>query len=159
MTTKLLSMCCKATAKVDMSGASPYFCTSCGKGCGTTTERTGFGSKPSTLSTKRKPTGERDLFIQLYAKCQGRSEVSGEKLLPPEHPMFHFQGSHCLPKGTYPDYRLDPRNIAMVTVAEHEYWHGTPKGILLADPNWAPIVARYKALQAEAESRNLEPKQ
>lgn len=156
MKTKLLSTCCKAPAKVDQSGEGTgfYFCTQCVKGCDVTGERTGFGSKPSTLSTVRKPTGERSVFVELWAKCGGKSEVSGAKLLPPEHPQFHFCGSHLLPKGTYPDYRLDHRNVVMMTPDEHEHWHREPKGVLLADPKWAPIVARYMALKKEAERKH-----
>lgn len=153
---KLISTCCSAPAKPDISGEGTgcFFCTSCVKPCDVKSERSGFGSKPSTLSKVRKPTGERALFVDLWAKCGGKSEVSGAKLYPPEHALFVHQGSHLLPKGTYPDYRLDPRNIAMVTPDEHEYWHSTPKGVLLADPRWAPIVARYKALQREAETKS-----
>lgn len=151
----LLSSCCNAKARVNMREGG-YFCDTCGKNCSAKAKRTGFGSQPSTLNTVRKPTGERPLFIALWAKCGGKSEVSGEPLHPPEHHLFHFQGSHLLPKGTYPDYRLDPRNLVMMTPDEHEHWHRTPRGLLLADPKWAPIVARYKALQAEAE-RKSEP--
>lgn len=155
MTHKLLSTCCKAPAKPDISGdgTGMYFCTSCVKPCDVKSERSGFGSRLSTLSKVRKPTGERALFVELWAKAGGKSEVSGAKLYPPEHALFVHQGSHLLPKGTYPDYRLDPRNVVMITPEEHETWHREPKGVLLADPRWAPIVARYKALQREAETK------
>ena len=156
MTTKALSRCCTAKARVNVRDGG-YFCDACGKDCGTKQEASGFGSKASTLSKVRKPTGERDVFIQLWAKCGGKSEVSGTQLLPPEHPQFHFQGSHILPKGRYPDYRLDPRNIVMVTIEEHQQWHEHPASCE-NDPAWRPILQRAKALKAEAEQKYNTPK-
>lgn len=153
MNTKMTSTCCKAKAKMNLRDAG-WFCTACGEPCSAKSERGGFGAKGSTLCSVRKVSGQRELFVQGWAKCGGRSEVSGEKLLPPEHPQFHFQGSHLLPKGSYPDYKLDPRNIVMMTMEEHETWHREPKGLLLADPKWAPIVARFKALQTEAHRKD-----
>ena len=153
MTTKTLSLCCSARVKVNVRDGG-YLCSKCGEDCTTKTERTGFGSKPSTLSKVRKVTGERELFVGLWAKCGGKSEVSGEKLPDPASPLFHYCGSHLLPKGTYPDYRLDPRNVVMMTPQEHERWHAEPKGLLMVDDRWKPIVERYLALKREAETKN-----
>lgn len=152
----LLSTCCNAKSRVNMREGG-YFCDSCGENCKPKQERTGFGAKASTLSTVRKPTGERPLFIALWAKCGGKSEVSGEPLFPPEHHLFHFQGSHLLPKGRYPDYRLDPRNIVMITCEEHQQWHEHPASCD-NDPAWRPILQRAKALKAEAEQKYNTPK-
>lgn len=153
MKTKLLSKCCNSLAKPDMMKGG-HFCNNCGMTCTTKSERSGFGAKASTLSTVRKPTGELSLFRELWAACGGKSEVSGLPLHPPGHMLFHHQGSHLLPKGTYPSYRLDRRNIVMITPEEHEHWHRTPRGLLLTDPKWAPIVARYMALKKEAERKS-----
>lgn len=146
---KLLSSCCQARAKVDMTGASTYFCSKCGEGCSTSQKQ-----KPrSTLSTVRKTTGERELMIALWAHCKGRSMVSGEPLLPPEHPLFHFQGSHILPKGTYPELRLEEENMVMVTVDEHrEYTENLEK--CRKDPKWREVFRTRERLQRIAETKH-----
>lgn len=149
---KTISNCCGAKAKVNVRDGG-MFCTKCGNDCSSKQEPTGFGVKASTLSTKRKPSGERELFIELWAKCGGKSEVSKKPLLPPEHSQFHFQGSHLLPKGRYPDYRLDPRNIVMMTVHEHTQWHESPASIA-NDPKWKHIIIRARTLKAEAEQKH-----
>lgn len=160
MTTKLLSSCCSAPAKVNMvaraiEGQTRYYwCTKCGEPCDTRQERSGFGAKRSTLSTIRKPSGERPLFIELWAKCAGKSEVSGTPLLPPEHPQFHYQGSHLLPKGTYPDYQLKPENIVMMTPEEHRRWHDEGPERLKADPQWRKVVERYEVLHFQANAKH-----
>lgn len=111
-------------------------------------KRSGFAKRT------RKKTGERDLFVKLYHKRGGVCEVTGERLLPPEHSMFHCQGSHLLPKGTYPDYRMDERNIAMITIEKHDEWGAWSKDRLeKIDPRWKDIVERYRELRIEANER------
>ena len=155
MTTKTLSLCCSAPAKPDISGEGTgcYFCTECVKPCDVKTERTGFGSKPSTLSKVRKVTGERELFVGLWAKAGGRSRISGEKLLPPEHPMFHFQFAHLAPKGTYPELRLMEENVWPVTVDEHQYQTNDP-GTCQRDPKWKDFWTTRAAIIHLAETKN-----
>ena len=147
---RLLSNCCQSRANVNVRDGG-FLCSKCGADCTTTETRSGLATR-STLSTTRKPTGERGLFIELWGKCLGKSEVSDLPLLPPEHPMFHYQGSHLLNKNTYPDYRLDPRNIVMVTVDEHSYWTNEP-GRCMIDTRWDKVWKRFNALKAEAHAK------
>lgn len=100
----------------------------------------------------RKKTGQLELFIQLYHEQATISAVSGAPLLPPGDPRFHEQGSHLLPKGTYPDYVVDPRNVVMVTPDEHRQWHhyGNKDELARFHEGWKPIVERYKQLYREA---------
>lgn len=100
---------------------------------------------------KRKATGERALFVQLWAKCGGKCQITGLPLLPPEHPHFHMQGSHLLPKGRYPDYRLREDNIVMCLKSEHDRWHDEGAERMLNHPQWRPFAERYFRLKAEAE--------
>ena len=79
-------------------------------------KRTGFKKK------NREATGELKLFIRSYAKQGGKCLISGDRLLPPEHPNFHWQGCHLLPKGTYPEMRLVPENVVMVLSKYHDEW-------------------------------------
>jgi hypothetical protein len=96
-----------------------------------------------------RSTGERDLFVELYNRCNGRSEVSGRSLVPPNHSRFHAQGSHLLPKGTHPELRLNPSNIVMVTLDEHNAWHNTgdKRKLIERDERWTWIVERYEQLK------------
>lgn len=118
---KPLSSCCEKPAKVNMARAEDctrfYFCTHCGDPCDLSQRRTPF--KGTTLSPTRKPSGEKEVFLKVWARCKGRSEVSGEPLLPVDHPMWHWQFSHLLPKGSYPGDQLDEHNIVACTVDEH----------------------------------------
>jgi hypothetical protein len=114
-------------------------------------------SKPrKPIKTKRKPSGELRLFKALYAEMDGVSEISGLPLLPPDHPKFHYQGSHLLPKGTYPEFRLDPRNVVMCTPEEHQMWHdyGDKDLLVAVEPRWALFVERMNDLKLEAYSRD-----
>lgn len=150
-TTKPRSSCCDARVKVNLRDGG-WFCDKCGKD--TTPAKS--SPKKSTLTTVRKPSGERALFIRLWAKCGGKSEVSGEPLLPPEHPLFHFQGSHLLPKGAYQDERLLEENVVMVTVEEHtDEWPFVKE---LTDEElkqegqakWIPVVTRFRKLRLKS---------
>ena len=103
---------------------------------------------------KRKVTGERELFVQLWAKCGGKCQVTGLPLLPPEHPMFHCQGSHLLPKGHYGKFRLREDNIVMCLKSEHDRWAEQGPERLLDHPQWGPFVRRYFELRSEYERRS-----
>lgn len=143
---KLLSSCCQARAKVDMTGASTYFCSKCGEGCSTAQKQ-----KPrSTLSTVRKVTGERELFVTLWARCGGKSQISNDPLLPPEHPLFHFQGSHILGQQAWPEFELREDNVVMCTIDEHDYYTNEPKKCR-EDPAWKWVWEQRARLQLEAE--------
>lgn len=148
---KLLSTCCKAKAKVNRI-AGGFFCDKCGQDCSASEEKTGFAVR-STLSTVRKPTGEMEVFLRVYVRARFKSEVSGEPLLPPEHPRFHHQFHHLLEKGTYPDYQTDDRNIVACTGDEHDFYHSTPKGILMAHPQWGKWMRLRATLKTEAYAK------
>lgn len=73
------------------------------------------------MAKTRTRTGERDLFIELYIQCGGRSKISGIQLLPPDNEFFHWQFSHVLPKGLYQRFRLYEKNIIPMLRKEHVY--------------------------------------
>lgn len=108
--------------------------------------------KRTPLKKKRRVTGERALFVRLYEERGGVSEVSGKELLPPHSERFHYQGSHGLNKGMYPEYRLDDRNVFMITVEEHEVWHrfGDKEMLVKEDPRWRSILDKIATLKHEA---------
>lgn len=126
-------------------GEPMYFCDACGNPCELSSRKVPFKGY-STIPKVRKVTGEREVFVSIWAKCQGRSAISGEKLLPPEHPLFHFQFAHILAKGTYPELRLVEENIFPVTVAEHHY-QTTDPGACQKDPLWSKFWAKHEELK------------
>lgn len=142
---KPLSSCCEKPVKVNMASADGrLFCLNCGNDCEVSSRREPF--KASTISKVRKPTGEREVFVRLWAKCGGKSVISGAQLLPPEHPLFHYQFAHCLNKGTYPEERLNEANIFPVTVEEHEYQTKDPGGCR-KNPLWLKFWAFHEQLK------------
>jgi hypothetical protein len=105
------------------------------------------------IDKKRKgSTGELALFIELYHKRGGVSELSGKPLLPPGHPKFYHQGSHGLNKGMYPEWRLREENIWMMLPEEHDQWHnfGNKDELIVLDPRWKPIVEAVRKLKIRA---------
>lgn len=155
MTAKELSSCCGKRAKVNRLTLSGYFCTECGKDCTTAKPK----PKSSTLSQVRKPSGEREVFERVWLRCKGKSEVSGADLLPPDHPMWHWQFSHGAPKSSYPQERNNPDNITACTVEEHtEEWPFVKE---LTDDElrregmakWIPQVTAFRALRLKYHQR------
>lgn len=58
-----------------------------------------------------------------------RSELSGATLLPKGHPQWHWQFAHILPKGTYPKWKFEEKNIALCLPEEHARQETFPKFI------------------------------
>ncbi|MFZ7121755.1 MAG: hypothetical protein ACOWWH_12515 [Eubacteriaceae bacterium] len=64
---------------------------------------------------------QKELFEYIWETRPHISEFSGEPLLPKGHFQWHWQFMHCLPKGSYLKYKLNPDNIILGTVYEHEH--------------------------------------
>jgi len=70
-----------------------------------------------------KPTGEGDMFKEIWAEREHKSFVSGKPL---GHVAKAHFFAHVLSKGAYPKYRLNKDNIVLLTFDEHYlYDHGT----------------------------------
>ena len=120
-------------------------------------QRTGFKprkkeSKPrprTAFKTKRKVTGERELFIEMYKECGKVCALSGADLLPPEHPMFHHQFSHILPKGSYGRWRLRKENIVPCLKQFHDQWEAIKdkERLAVVQPLWKPWCDIYYSLR------------
>lgn len=119
---KQMSACCERPAKLNLNDPQAgYFCTHCGADCTISDRKEPF--RGSTLSNIRKTTGEGEQFLLVWERCKGKSEVSQDPLLPYGHPMWSWQFSHGLPKGSYQNDRLELDNITACTVKEHtEEW-------------------------------------
>jgi len=65
-------------------------------------------------------TGELKLFMEIWSERKQISEISGKPLLPPSSPFFVNQFLHILPKGKFPEMRLNKENIMLATHLEHD---------------------------------------
>lgn len=85
------------------------------------------GLKRSPLKKKAKePTGEKEVFLQIWNERPHVSQVSGDPL--GEEPNVWFF-AHLLGKKAYPKFRLKKQAIYLMTPDEHyEYDHGSPEG-------------------------------
>lgn len=63
---------------------------------------------------------QREMFLYIWENREHVSQISGKQLLNINNPQWHWQFLHVLPKGTYPKYKLNPDNIILGTVSEHE---------------------------------------
>jgi len=54
------------------------------------------------------------------------SELSGKPLLQIGNYYWHYQFLHILPKGSYPEYKLNPDNILLGTPEEHRNQESIP---------------------------------
>lgn len=107
--------------------------------------------RASTLTTKRKPTGEGALFEEIWNERRHQCEACFK---PIDEACSH-NFSHALPKNAYPDYRLDERNIDLLCMDCHNLWH--QKYDKLHDlPNWTWVVNIYLALKKEAHGNKQE---
>lgn len=155
---KPLSACCEKPMKVNMaSDDGRLFCTHCGNDCEVSSRREPFRGY-STISKVRKPSGEGEVFKEVWGRCKGKSEVSGKPLLTPEHPMWHWQFSHLLPKGTYTKRKLSAENIVACTVHEHtEEWpfvkEKSDEELVAMDmKHWIPTVTLFRAERLKANT-------
>jgi hypothetical protein len=60
------------------------------------------------------------LFEFVWATREHVSEISGKPLLPRHDYRWHWQFAHVLSKGTYPSFKLNPDNIMLMLLEEHE---------------------------------------
>lgn len=106
-------------------------------------------AKKFALKKPRTATGEKELFRKIwYAEIEHpdvvdmgyyirRASCVTNKPIPVEDPQVFFF-SHILKKGTYPEGRLDPENIRLMTLEEHEKWE-FQQHRLYNDKKWEPI--------------------
>ena len=68
-----------------------------------------------------------ELFNYIWETRPHKSELSGFNLLPKGHYQWHWQFLHVLPKGTYPRYKLNPKNIILGLPSEHDQQESFPE--------------------------------
>lgn len=60
------------------------------------------------------------LFNSIWERRPHRSELSGLPLLPKGHFQWSWQFLHILPKGSYPRWKFEEKNIILALPDEHE---------------------------------------
>lgn len=120
---------------------------------GALSKASSFKAKPKPMKKRRETKGptQMDVFREIWAEREHVSEVSGLPLGDVLQPIFF---SHLLPKGSYRRYKLDKRNIVLITADEHREWHEEGPDNLSRYVEWAPICERYYALRNEANGVN-----
>lgn len=99
---------------------------------------------------KRKPTGEKQVFEEIWNERPHKSQISGD----PIHEAYPIYFLHVLPKAQnkYPKLKLEKQNIVLGTADEHYDWDHNRKAIE-NDPKWkwmfeleASLKEKYKSL-------------
>ena len=62
---------------------------------------------------------ESSLFLQIFRQRRGKTDLVDNTIS--EEELQSFQFAHILPKGMYPEYRLNPENIIFVdSIEQHQ---------------------------------------
>ena len=98
-----------------------------------------------------EPTGEKEMFDEIWNERPRVSYVSGESLQRWEDTkLFVNLFSHILPKGNYSRYRLNKENIILLTPQQHMCWHSyTRDKLLTMDAGWRKVFDLYDRLKEE----------
>lgn len=118
-----------------------------------------FNPYPKTITAKkpkkflnrsRKPTGELPVFKEIMRDKltkEGKlySEISGEEIQNASQMNFH----HILPKLQYPGFRLEKKNIIVVTDDEHFLIHNGSIKELRLNPLWKNYFEKVEQLKEE----------
>lgn len=106
---------------------------------------TSINTKSKAIKPKfRQPTGELELFKEVWNERPHVSELSGDKLYFFDINNFH----HLLTKKTYEKFRLYKPNIILLTKAEHFQIHNVAQSILVSqDSRWQKVFDKYQQLK------------
>lgn len=108
-----------------------------------------FKAKPKPMRKRAQKNGptQMDVFRQIWAERPHVSEVGGEFLGEEMQPIFM---SHLLPKGSYRKYKLDKRNIVLMTAEEHIVWGDIGPRHLQHMDKWKLVCEKYYQLRDES---------
>lgn len=86
------------------------------------------------LKKQTKPTGEKFVFEGIANSREHKSFVSGTKLFDLRASNF----AHVLPKAKnkYPEFKLNPQHIVLLTDDEHHEWDHGIREELRKRPEW-----------------------
>ena len=87
----------------------------------------------------RKPTGELQLFMKIFAECKGVCEITNKQI-----PFNVSSFLHILGKGAYPSLRLVRENIKFVDPRIHDLYDNQGREKLLKQFPEAVIIYELK---------------
>lgn len=95
---------------------------------------------------KKKPTGEANIFREIWAERGPYSQIDGSYL--GEYNVCFF--SHILPKGQnkYPAFKLNKQNIVLKTLSQHHAWEHN-KESLRGLPEWEWVFQLETSLKEQ----------
>ena len=98
------------------------------------------------LSYKRKNTGEKEIFLEIWDERPHFCQVTFEPL-PEARPIFFL---HVLPKAQnkYPKFKLKKENIILGSETTHYNWDHNRKAIL-NDPDYAWLFELEESLKEQ----------
>lgn len=94
---------------------------------------------------KKKGDAQRQLFVKIWAEREPISELSGKYLGDEINACFF---AHILGKGAYPQAKLDPDNIMLVTFDEH-YKLDHQTHLAKNDPMFDMFFIKYEQLKVK----------
>lgn len=108
----------------------------------------------------KEPTGELNLFKQIWLAREHKCEVCGKEIKDFSHNIF----SHVLSKGSHGELRLDENNILIMCheFTEENGWYGChhrwdceKSDEMKEDPMWIPIFKLAEALKQETNNKSI----
>lgn len=103
------------------------------------------------LKTKKKVTGELELFQAIWAVRKHVSHFSGEQIQ--EFAPVHFMHILSKAKNKYPLFKLYPKNIVLGTEDEHHAHHSIARSDW--DPDFRKEIERLEVeLKSEYEQKH-----
>lgn len=93
----------------------------------------------------KKDNAQLEMFKQIWRDRPHYSEVSGEPLIGFNLAYF----SHILSKGAHPKHKLNPENILLKTVQEHNEWEFGDRERLRKESKWKKVFELQERLKNE----------
>ena len=105
----------------------------------------GYNKHGRLKQEPKEPTGEKELFIEIWETSDKRSWLTGDDLnkwgyksvrladppeLPKRHPLFYNMFHHVLNTKIYSRYKLNKDNIVLLTPQEHMSIHSEGRKML-----------------------------
>lgn len=101
---------------------------------------------------KKKPTGEKIVFEMIASARKHKSFISGADLFDLRASNF----AHVLPKAKnkYPEFKLNPKNIVLLTDDEHHEWDHGSREELKKMSEWQKMFELEAKLKEEYKEKH-----
>ncbi len=106
--------------------------------------------KRTAIKKEFKGRGYRKLYLEIWIERPHVSEISGKPIR--EYDVCCFM--HLLSKGAYPEFKLDKRNVFLVTREEHHRYDNVEREPLKDLPEWQKVFELREELKFESANRN-----